>query len=85
MSTALYYSGPIGGKEFGTAIGLLVANKWVAWADCHYAYNRSLGRVDPRSKLYLLSHGHDQLPIFMAEPGDCRLKGRPTARCWRHA
>jgi hypothetical protein len=33
MSTALYYPGPIGGKEFGTAIELLVANKWVAWAN----------------------------------------------------
>jgi hypothetical protein len=82
MSTALYYPGPppADDDEFGGAIRLLVHHGWVTWANCHFAYNRSLGRVDPQSKLYLFCHGHDELPMFETEKGVYWKPGQMACR-----
>lgn len=47
----------------------MVSAKIVKKEDTHVGLGRSLNKVDVRDKLYLLCHGHSQLPLFSTTVG----------------
>jgi hypothetical protein len=67
MSAAVYCPGL--DDELAGKFDQLVFFGWVGVDDCHAGLGRSLDRVPVDTKLYLLCHGHAQLPLFSTSVG----------------
>jgi hypothetical protein len=75
-NTAIYCPGL--DTEMQGNLDSLVYYKWVDKADVHVGGSLSLGRVDPQWKLYILCHGHAQLPLFSTKAGKWSAKELAT-------
>jgi hypothetical protein len=65
--TAVYCPGL--DTEMQTPLDQMVFYKWVEKNDVHVGGGRSLANVDSSAKLYVLCHGHGQLPLFSTNAG----------------
>lgn len=71
-NTAIYCPGV--DEEMNQNLSRLVECKWADKSNVFTGGKKELGRLDPSWKLYLLAHGHAQMPLFSTKAGKWTAK-----------